>query len=451
MPEEPGWNTRSAAFRQVIEAFINERREAKFKDKDDERTTAKYDYTNWLADAARRVGQIQAVTHVLKATHPDARGSSLHAPPADLPQHREIGTHSLGDAHADDIVGNAAALDVYKFLKLSVNGRRLLDWFQQDDPDLLAALHDDPATVQEWASAFKSLIRSQDTFASHPMAKQLYWCVSGEPVEDSGFHLLQPLFSSSLAHAVYQDIQDARFGEANKAARQSRRDKAAHSSHYRDYRGLVARKLGGTKPQNVSQLNSERGGVNYLLASLPPSWNQDRPQHFLYIESAFARFEHYEGVREQVEKLCRLLESNPQRTMDTRIRREQIEQALGHSLAAFGLATRQLFEAGWTRDENCKLPLCEQIWLDPQRAELPVSENHRDDDLAFAEACERKDWRGEVAHRFGNWLNSILQKRGLPVGDGEHTQWAKQAIIDTGCAPIKRRAFKPGQGGPAHG
>ena len=68
---------RGTAFRAAIAGFIEARREAKLKGKEDDAEAAsKYDYAGWLADASRRVGQIQAVTHVLKATHPDARGSS---------------------------------------------------------------------------------------------------------------------------------------------------------------------------------------------------------------------------------------------------------------------------------------------------------------------------------------------------------------------------------------
>ena len=129
---------RALVFRQAIAAFIAERREAKLKGLDDEKSAeaeAKYDYATWLADAARRVGQIQAVTHVLKATHPDARGSSLHVQLTFLPNQTEVGSHSLADL-PDDIVGNAAALDVYKFLKIEVENRRLLDWMQQRDADL---------------------------------------------------------------------------------------------------------------------------------------------------------------------------------------------------------------------------------------------------------------------------------------------------------------------------
>lgn len=455
MNEEAGPASRSAAFRTAITRFIEERRETKLKGANEdaaEQAAAKYDYSTWLADAARRVGQIQAVTHVLKATHPDARGSSLHAPPTALPQHDEIGTHVLGETHVDDIVGNAAALDVYKFLKIEVDGRQLLDWMQADDADLLTALHEEADTAREWMLAFTGLIRPREALASHEKAKQLYWCISDEPSDDAAFHLLQPLFSSSLAHAVHEEINDARFGEINKQARQAKRQNERNEGDYRDYRNLVARKLGGTKPQNISQLNSERGGVNYLLASLPPTWNQDQPKQFLHTDSVLGRFNRYEGVQELVEALLKLLKSNAKSSMATSIARERIEQALGESLAAFGLVTRQLFQPGWTRDDDCRLPLCEQLWLDPERAKLPIREEHADEDTAFSAALEWKDWPDEVAHRFGNWLNDILVKHGLPVGDVEHAHWAKQAIIDAEWpAPMQRRAVPADQPQANHG
>ncbi|MGC3965605.1 MAG: type I-F CRISPR-associated protein Csy1 [Rhodocyclaceae bacterium] len=318
----------------------------------------------------------------------------------------------------------------YKFLKLEIDGRRLLDCLLDDDPDLRAALSDDDALAQEWASAFKGLVRPATSYSSHGLAKQLYWCVTGEPSKDEDFHLLQPSFSSALAHAVHADISDARFGEANVQARQAMRSKEACASDYRDYRGLVARKLGGTKPQNISQLNSERGGVNYLLASLPPRWDQDQPRQFLGIQSALDRFRRYEGVSSLVTALCHFLASNPDPTMETRVERERIEQALGTSLAAFGLTVQGSFVPGWTRDENCRLSHCQKLWLDPGRAELPPRSEHKDEDDAFACDFTRQDWPDEVAMQFGNWLNDILERRGLPVGTVEYTHWVKQAIVD---------------------
>lgn len=446
---------RGKAFRAAIANFIEARREAKTKGKEDDTGTAsKYEYAIWLSDAARRVGQIQAVTHVLKATHPDARGSSLHVAPSSLPRNTEIGTHLLGEGYAEDVVGNAAALDVFKLLKLEVEGKRLLDWMQVGDADLRAALSDDAGQAGDWMQAFASLVREEARPSTHPMAKQLYWLVGEDRQDDTQYHLLQPMFSSALAHAVHADIQDARFGDANKEARQAKRDDKASDSPYRDYRNLVARKLGGTKPQNISQLNSERGGVNYLLASAPPqAWKPGAGASVLKLESVFDEkrgpLNAFGGMRELVRTLARFLMKNPDPVMATRDHRETIEQAIGQELAMFGVAIRGSYLTGWTRDEACKLPLCEQLWLDPDRTQLPErndpEHSHwRESDLAFNEAYERGDWADEVATRFGLWLNGQLRKRSdklVTLGEAEMRHFARQAILEIAWpTPMQRRA-----------
>jgi CRISPR-associated protein Csy1 len=453
MSEESEPTQRSDQFRSAIAAFIDARREAKLKDKEpDAKATSKYDYGGWLADAARRVGQIQAVTHVLKATHPDARGSSLHVTPARLPAHTEIGTHSLGAQFAEDVVGNAAALDVFKFLKLEVDGRRLLDWMQGGDADLLQALHTDPAIAAEWSGAFSGLVRAAAEPTSHEKAKQVYWLTGDSPADDTVYHLLQPLFSSSLAHTVHADIQDVRFGEESKLARQAFRDKKPHDVSYRDYRGLAVRKLGGTKPQNISQLNSERGGVNYLLASLPPRWERERQPRLLNVETALTQFGYFEGVRRLLKTLSDFLLSDPPTNTATREYREHIDQALSGQLMLYAASIRGRTEPGWTRHLDCKLPLCERLWLDPERILLPPREDPVDDDTAkqaaakddeaFIAAYHRGDWQDEVAARYANWVNERLREAGLSqVGDAEYKHWARQAIIDAAWpVPLQRRA-----------
>lgn len=423
--------TRQQLFQTAISQFITERRDTKLNGKEDPVTAAKYDYSTWLADAARRVTQIQAVTHVLKATHPDARGSSLFVEPNTLTPHNLVGSHTLGEHFAMDIVGNAAALDVYKFLKLEVEGRSLLSWLQDDDADLLMALDQDAGRAAEWANAFKGLVRQSMPLASHEKAKQLYWCVDGNPTCDDHFHLLQPLFPSSLVHAVHEEINDARFGERNKAARQARHDGKMHEEIYRDYRELVARKLGGTKPQNISQLNSERGGVNYLLASLPPRWQSTLPKPLYGRDSVFQRFQRFEGVQNQINALCHYLQQDLPSTLPNRQRRIRIERALGRALTAFGLNIRSQVQAGWTRSPKCQLPLDQQVWLDPGRVELAIREGHEAEDLAFQAAAARQEWADGVAKRFAAWLNNLLIQRGFAVGDAEHIHWAKKALEHT--------------------
>lgn len=443
MSEEPDQQSRTEHFRSTIAAFINARREAKLKDSEpDAKAASKYDYHAWLGDAAHRVGQIQAVTHVLKATHPDARGTSPHVVPEQLPAHAEIGTHSLGTQFAEDVVGNAAALDVFKFLKLEVDGRRLLDWMQVADTDLLQALNRDADIALGWARAFSGLVRRSAEPASHSRAKQVYWLAGTNPSADDDYHLLQPLFSSSLAHAVHADIQQVRFGEDNKAARQSFRDKGHHEGPYHDYRGLAVRKLGGTKPQNVSQLNSERGGVNYLLASLPPRWSRERQPRLLKLASALSAFERFDEVRPLLKSLIKFLRSNPPRTMETRTRLEAIAQPLGAQLAVFAASVRSRVEPGWSRSPDCELPQCEQLWLDPERTLLPPRPEHERDDVKFNTAYDRGDWPDEIASRFANWLNERLREAGIvEVGDVQYRHWARQAIVDAAWPiPKQRRA-----------
>ncbi len=119
MPSTP--TERQAAFRTTIERFLKERLDAKL-DKlpaDDPKRPeliAQHARETWLADAARRVAQIQIVTHTLKPIHPDARGTNLFRTPHDLPPHSEVGSHVLGSDFSSDVVGNAAALDVFKLL-----------------------------------------------------------------------------------------------------------------------------------------------------------------------------------------------------------------------------------------------------------------------------------------------------------------------------------------------
>ena len=93
-----------------------------------------YDLETWIADAAKRAGQIQQATHALKFTHPDARGSSLNTPGHPQAGDLTVGTHTLGHDYKPDVVGNAAQLDVYKFLCLEADGETLLNRVIRSDP-----------------------------------------------------------------------------------------------------------------------------------------------------------------------------------------------------------------------------------------------------------------------------------------------------------------------------
>ncbi len=438
---------RRSAFHAAIQRFLQERRDAKLDklspdDSKRDELIAQFIPETWLDDAARRVGQIQAVTHSLKAIHPDARGTSLYRPPDQLPAREEIGSHVLGPDFAGDVVGNAAALDVYKFLRVVVDGRSLLDWMLAGDVDLKAAMGPKPALAEAWTEAFVGLVEPRGAAITHTRAKQLFWLTGSNAADDAGYHLLAPLYASSQAQAVYLIVQESRFGEAAKAARQARREQRSHGEGYADYPNLAVQKLGGTKPQNISQLNSERRGDNYLLASLPPHWKSEAVKAPWGIESVFPRFARRDEVRRQLRALALFLASNPDPTMETRDRVDDYVDAIAEELASFAAELHQALEPGWSADERCALPDEECLWLDPDRGDP----ERADPDPDFHARWLRMDWPALIGTRFGNWLNSRLDGK-LPVGSVEQRQWSRLLLLDVEWA-AQLHELRSGLDGP---
>ena len=433
----------NAGWRAEIERFLQERMQAKLdklKPDDPQRdeVIASFVRDAWLEDAARRVQQIQAVTHSLKPIHPDARGTNLYVEPTQLPELAELGSHALGANFAGDVVGNAAALDVYKFLKLQVGGQSLLAALLVEDPTALQALHDDPAQAKALRDAFVSLTAPRTGGpSSHGRAKQLYWLVGEDATDDAQYELLAPLYGTSLAHTVYGEIQAHRFGEANKAARIARRDRKPHDGVFHDYPGLAAQKMGGTKPQNISQLNSERGGVNYLLSSQPPTWASGAVRLPVEAKSVFDRlFTARPEVRATVRALRKFLASEPEPNLATRQLREAYTDALLDELVAFAGALQQLVQPGWSMDEERfkDLDYVEKLWLDPLRAELRA-------EAQFASDWLYMDWPAEIGKSFARWLNKQLKNQ-LPVGDVEARQWRKELLADEDGFKQQLRALR---------
>ncbi|MGO2007184.1 type I-F CRISPR-associated protein Csy1 [Vreelandella alkaliphila] len=411
----------------VIQLFLKERFDTKAEKlaPDDPKYQAlveQFQFDTWINDAARRVGQLQVVTHSLKPIHPDAKGSNLYAPPESLNTHNLVGSHTLPANFSGDVVGNAAALDVYKFLKLEFEGKSLLERVLENDTELAKALSDNPEQAQAWIDAFAAITEPRGEHASHTRGKQLYWLVGDDALDDENFHLLAPLYATSLAHRVFQTINHDRFSEEAKEARKAKREGKYAEQPVRSYPNLAVQKMGGTKPQNISQLNSERGGNNYLLASLPPSWNVRDIRPPLKVNTVFADsgvFGSRPEVRSLVRDFKRFLEMNPATDMHTRDLRDDFTAMLMDELALFAMQMHSL-PAGWSDDEKCELVAEEAFWLDPGRAE---------EDVPFREARNSVDWSGDIRHRFANWLNAALGGK-LPFGDVEFRYWKKTLAKD---------------------
>ncbi|MFC4159582.1 type I-F CRISPR-associated protein Csy1 [Chitinimonas lacunae] len=406
----------STALKSLIHGFIAESLQAKLDDlsagNDEKRRKLLDEHlpSNWLQSAARRSSQIKIIHFGLKFTHGDAKGSSLY-----IEQTTEfpllLGTHSLGDDRIEDVDGNAAALDVYRFLCLSYEEKNLLKRAAEQDPSFLLALSDDLEKAKDWAASFASLTTPKGLI-SHQLAKQIYF-----PIADSSHHLLSPMYPASLAHHLYHRIHSDRFSEKSQEARKAMREGQASEHGFCEYPNLAIQKFGGSNTQNISLLNSQRRGVAYLLPSLPPTWQLQPDPPPKYVNSVFSgRFGRRRRVYELTTALRNFLAQTDYNNIDIRNTRRDLIARICDEALQFATEIQQM-KSGWSSEEDCKLDRAEQLWLDPERALA---------DEDFANDWNQGDWRDDICSRFGKWLNRAISSEKKIMGDSEHLEWASE-------------------------
>ena len=429
MSEEiPTRRTRTA--QEVVNTHLENRRTealSKIKGNDsasekrraDVHNSENYQLPALLNAATQAVGQIQLASHLLKPTYPDAKArltSNLKVRPITLPKTLAVGSHVLSGDLAWDTTGNGAYVkkiyEVALLLSVLLEDRSLREWLIDKDTDVSIAL----GCVGENADNLRSILIAVDEDrclnpASHSKAKQLYWLVGNDAHDDGRYHLLAPLYPSLLVHHVYKQLQDDRFGEEAKEARAARKAGTHHARPVREYPQLAIQKLGGTKTQNISQLNSERRGDNYLLASVPPVWKSEEVRPLLRVSSLFKVYGRRRAVALQARGLRLFLQGLPPTNESTRRKVRDWVQGLIDELVQFQAELLTL-APGWSQTEECLLSADQRAWLDPQGQEPATVDQ---DDAADA-----------VAADFARWMNAQLHDP-LPVGDPEFLFWRKLA------------------------
>ncbi|MEI7707186.1 MAG: type I-F CRISPR-associated protein Csy1 [Chlorobium sp.] len=403
----------ATALKEIMEKFLYDRLEDKLKklnELDDEKDTAlrkEYQLEAWLDNKSLRVKELTLVTHAIKYQNPDARGSSLYASKDDNHDAFCVSTASI-KLPLHDVVGNAAALDIYKFLQLKHQEETLLSRMLRNDNAFRLSLPASEEKKDRWFQLFGAIKEMKSSASSDTLAKQIYF-----PLPDRKYHLLAPLFPTALVHEVYKQVQ-TRYEDDTKAARKARREENYHPHGYRDYPNLAVQNFGGTKPQNISQLNSERRGMAYLLPSLPPSWHSSAVRPPLGVDTIFPKI--FAGkAKRLINELKNFLIKVQDRESNAEIRQrraelvsEIIDRLLQYSSEIQGLLP------GWTQNPECRLNQAQAFWLDPERA---------DDD--WQKQRETTDWESRICHEFANWLNATLQTDHLRFGDAERLEWKK--------------------------
>ena len=422
------------ALSQAIAEFIDARAQAKLEkfDKDAEKqrkelsgdalaafeqtvalsraeSIASYKPDNWLTDAASRAKQISLVTHAIKFTHSDAKGTSVFAKSTSPQKVPYLTTASLGKVQVD-VVGNAAALDVAGLLQIEVNGTPLVSAIAEGNIDPFRAFAKSEEQAEEWLQGFKAALADKE-LSSHKLAKQLYF-----PVEAGSYHLLSPLYSSALSQELYERVAAARFSEEAKAARKARRDEKYHANKTVDFPNIAVQTFGGTKPQNISLLNSKRGGKTYLLSCQPPTWQVQRKPPSHYKEAFWHEFDRraWRTAKALKDFLIKVIARDS--TRDIRNIRANYVDELIDILLQYAAEIQQMKDlAGWSA--GSALPLAEQLWLDPLRS-----------DTEFQQKRATLDWPEEIAKRFAGWLNHKLKDDQLLMADVEYREWLTECV-----------------------
>lgn len=220
------------------------------------------------------------------------------------------------------------------------------------------------------------------------------------PIAEGKYHLLSVMPSSSLALEMYRRIRAInghKIGCYNKKSE-------TYGQPSEEITELTKISFGGTKPLNISALNSRCGGKTYLLSSLPPSLPARKirlPKSDFFRESIW--------YKQQSSTLYRLHDYMKQDRNTMEIR-QAIHDLMDEIISAVLLTAYQIRagEIGWSEKEAySQLPTAQKIWLD---------------DVCMEERLETS-WTGEIAAAFARWVvfsyEKLLGEEAVSLGDAE--------------------------------
>ncbi|WP_424407311.1 type I-F CRISPR-associated protein Csy1 [Pasteurella sp. PK-2025] len=382
----------------------------------------KYQFDTWIANAANVMAkQLKFGTHIAKGIHPDTKGDNVNFQPSDSLPPEYVGSQSVSHL-ALDANGNAAALPLASFFNFIVDEEKQLklrDLLLADDPRLEGCFSDDVAVSDIYKKQFQQALTGDLTEPeTHERNKQVFWANGENSIEEDDYTCLIPLYPSSLTYAFYQKVNNNRYSEQNKQARENRHKKTADQTHYLSIAQLATVALGGSKPQNISLLMSAQGGRNYLLPSLPPIMTASRQFQLSPSQTTIFNDRLAYACRYGLRQLFEVVEArkNVYQVRDSRI--DALNNILNMFLFHAGLLQKQ--PAGWSK--AYQLELSEKYWLDPKRANLPEED-------AFRLEYEKGDWVLEIERRFALWLNKRLQKRFPHIANdfdnAEYHEWRR--------------------------
>jgi len=408
---------------QEISKFFDERKEIWMKKNqkssmsDDEVLRLKeeceelFKLEKWLPDAAKRAGQISMSTHPCTFSHPSSRKNKngYVSPIIANVQKQNDGFLRSGNVEVQsDALGNAAALDVYKFLNLIMNdGKKLIYHIEKNSEISKSLLNIKDHTYEQLRNGFLKMINSSQDLITSEKIKQVYF-----PVYDD-YHQLSVLSNSGIIYNIKERINSMRFSDEVKEKRAKRKKEEYSESGYSEIFELTSIGYGGTKPQNISVLNSQNGGKAYLLRSMPPVLKKREiyfPKSNFFIDSLRVW---------EVSKIFKSLYSLSNKNYERFKWRNEIINELEKLMdiiiekmwAVRSVSLDQYYE------KNSKLKSHQKIWL------LHLHEKERDSE---------DDWLDKLEKEISRWIiksyENYVKKENFKLGKGEYKEISNEIV-----------------------
>jgi len=411
---------------EIISKFFDERKEAWMKknlkssmEEDEiltlhEKCAIEFSRQVWLPNASKRARQISMATHPCTFSHPSSRKNKngyVTSVIANV-EKRYDGFLRTGNVEVQrDALGNAAALDVHKFLTLIMpDGQQLIEHIQKETSLAISLLTIHTKSYDALRDEFLAMVSTSTELVTSSKIKQVYF-----PVQE-GYHQLSILTNSGIVFELRKRLNKIRFGEDEgekerlKELRNSKRNNEFSEDGYREIFNLTTIGYGGTKPQNISVLNSQNGGKTQLLYSMPPTLDK-REIHF----SKTDFFKNSISIWEFKETFFALDNIYKTDYNNVNIREgrdyrygEIVDKIIDTMWAIRSVSKEQYYE------KNSKLKHHQKVWLL--------------NDEAYQEEREKDDeWLDKVMKEIARWVIDVGYKK--VVGKKEHIKFGKAEYL----------------------
>jgi CRISPR-associated protein Csy1 len=382
----------------------------------------------WLPSAANRAGQISISTHPCTFSHPSARknkngyASSVIA----ICDRSTDGFLRSGNVVANaDALGNAAALDVYKFLTLVMkDGMTIIQHLEQDTELALNLFTlpnaDNNQSYQFLKQGFLAMTAGGNESITSSKIKQVFFPVSDQSITHLSdveiYHQLSILSASGIMFELKKRLDEMRFGEAIKLARDKKKNNLEHDGYCEIY-NLTTIGYGGTKPQNISVLNNQNGGKVHLFLSAPPQL-KTRDIYFPH-NDFFAQSVNYFQCKNQFNQLHKLY-SRDDNNMHVRASRDEYYQSVVDHIIEKMWQIRSIAVEQFQPATN-QLTAAQKIWL----CEQEESKQKRD---------SSDDWLESIVKAVSDFLfhgyEKVLGKKAIKFSDAEHKHMHKLVLLN---------------------